>query len=265
MILLNTPIPTTLADLQTTLRNLLAKGITTTDRTVAATGNFPAIDSLRIDLTRSIPLDHPTAKWSTAPGQTQGEFTVANLQVTGQPFGSDVREVSIQASAANCRGQFVQTDTGPALRLAAAQTGKLHASITRASAQAAIQAQAAQAAKAQGVDIQQVQLTWQTQGPRTLQAQILIKAKKGFLPAANLKIKGQLQIDDTLTATLSNLTVDGEGMVGSIGAGLIRPRLQQAEGTKKSLLSLPLDAIKITSVTLQATGDALSVDATFEG
>jgi hypothetical protein len=265
MILLNTPIPATLADLQSCLRNLLAQAITTTDRSVVASGSFPALDTLQIDVTRAVPLEHPAAQWSTAPGQTFSEFTVANLQITGQPFCSDVREVNIQASAADCRAQFVQTDTGPALRLAAAKAGKLRASITRASAEAAILAQAAQAAKPQGVDIQQIHLTWQTQGPRTLQAQIVIKAKKGFLPAANLKIKGQLQIDDTLTATISNLTVDGEGMVGSIGAGLIRPKLQQAEGTKKSLLSLPLDAIKITGVTLLATADALSVEATFEG
>ncbi len=266
MILLNSPAPATTPDLLVCLANLLAQAITITPQTIAATGQFPALDKLIIDLTRATPLDHPAAKWSTAPGETVSEFTVASLQITGRPFGTGVREASIEASATNCKGQFIKSpDNELALRLAGAQSGQLRVSITRANVEAAALAQAAQTARAQGVEIKSVNITWQTQGDKTLAAQILINAKKGFFPAANLKVKGQLQIDDSLTATISSLSVDGEGMVGSIGAGLIRPKLMQADGTKKSLLSLPLDAIKITGVKLTATPDQLTVEATFAG
>ena len=54
-------------------------------------------------------------------------------------------------------------------------------------------------------------------------------------------------------------------MVGSIGAGLIRPKLMQAEGMTRSLLALPLDWIRITDVKLVASADALVVEAGFEG
>lgn len=266
MILLNTPAPATTPDLLVCLANLLAQAITITPQTIAATGEFPALDKLTIDITRATPLDHPAAKWSTAPGETQSEFTVASLQITGRPFGKGAREATIEAAASNCKAQFIKTpDNQLALRLAAAQSGHLKVSVTRANVEAAALAQAAQNARAQGVEIKSVNLTWQTQGDKTLSAQILINAKKGFLPAANLKVKGQLQIDDSLTATISNLSVDGEGMVGSIGAGLIRPKLMQAEGTKKSLLTLPLDALKITGVQLITTTDTLTIEATFAG
>lgn len=266
MILLNSPAPATTPDLLVCLANLLAQAITITPQTITATGQYTALEKLTIDITRATPLDLPAARWSTDSGETVSEFSVASLQVTGRPFGAGVREATIEASASRCKGQFIKTaDNQVALRLAGAESGQLKISFTRANVEAAALAQATQTARAQGVEIKSVNLTWQTQGDKTLMAQILVNAKKGFLPAANLKVKGQLQIDDSLTATISNLSVDGEGMVGSIGAGLIRPKLMQAEGMKKSLLSLPLDAIKITSVKLTATPDQLTVDATFAG
>lgn len=266
MILLNSRVPATTPDLLVCLANLLAQAITITPQTITATGQYPAIDKLTIDITRATPLDHPAATWSSDPGETVSEFTVASLEITGRPFGTGVREATIEASASHCKGQFIKAaDNQLALRVAGAQSGQLRISVTRENVEAAALAQAAQTARAQGVEIKSVNLTWQTQGDKTLMAQILVNAKKGFLPAANLKVKGQLQIDDSLTATISNLSVDGEGMVGSIGAGLIRPKLMQAEGMKRSLLSLPLDAIKITGVSLQATNDALTIQATFAG
>ena len=113
--------------------------------------------------------------------------------------------------------------------------------------------------------IQSAQITWRTDNPRTLSAEVLIKAKKGFFPTATLRVKGQLKIDDSLTATLSNLSVEGEGIVGGIGAGLIRPKLMKAEGMTRSLLAWPLDALRITDMKLVASAEALSVEATFEG
>ena len=266
MILLNSPAPATTPNLLLCLANLLAQAITITPQTITATGQYPALDKLTIDITRAAPLDHPAASWSTDSGETVSEFTVGSLQIAGRPFGTGVREATIEASASNCKGQFIKTaDNQLALRMAGAESGQLKILVTRADVEAAALAQAAQTARAQGVEIKGVNLSWQTVGDKTLMAQILVNAKKGFLPAANLKVKGQLQIDDSLTATISNLSVDGEGMVGSIGAGLIRPKLMQAEGMKKSLLALPLDAIKITGVKLTATPDQLTVEATFAG
>jgi hypothetical protein len=266
MILLNIPTPATTSDFINCLRQLLAQAITVSDQTVAATGQFPAIDTLTINLTNATPLDHPAARWSSEPGEVHGQINVANLQVLGDPFGSGARQVQIEAAASNCRAQIVRLPGNQtALRLATAQNGSLRASVTRANVEAILLTEATNAAKAQGVEIKDAEISWRTDDPRTLFAEVLIKAKKGFLPTANLRVRGQLKIDDSLNSTISNLSVDGEGMVGSIGAGLIRPKLMKAEGMTRSLLALPLDALRITDVRLVASADALAVEATFEG
>jgi hypothetical protein len=266
MIVLDGPAPSTSAELTACLRQLLAKAIVTGPQAVAISGDFPAIAKLTIDVTGATPLDHPAATWATQAGQMVRDFTVAALEIIGHLFGTGARQVQIEAAASNCRGEFVALPTGQtALRIAAAKEGRLNISITRASVEAIILAEAGEAAKAQGVEIKGVQLAWQTQGPRNLSAQVQIKAKKGFLPAATLQIRGQLQIDDSLTATISGLSVDGEGFVGNIAAGMIRPRLLKAEGMKRLLLALPLDAIAITDVKLTTTGEVLGLEAAFAG
>lgn len=266
MIVLNMAMPASTAELVACLRGLLGQAIVVGERTVTASGTFPTIEKLTIDVTGATPLDRPAARWSAEAGEALGDFGVAALEVVGRPFGTGVREVRIEAGASNCRGEFARlADGATALRIAGAQGGWLKGSVTRANAEAAFLAEAGEAARAHGVEIKGVQMNWRTDGPRELSAEVLIKAKKGFLPTATVRVHGRLKIDESMTATILGLSVEGEGMVGSIGAGLLRPKLMKAEGMTQSLLALPLDAIRITDVRLVASDEALSVEGTFEG
>jgi len=267
MILLTTPPPTTTDDFTASLRTLLAQAITLKPDTVTADGVFPALNKLSLNLTDCLPLDHPTIRWSDgATGGAVGQFTVTDFQLRGQPFGDATRPIEIDASARLCRGEFIPADNGKtALRIAAATDGQLRVSVTKAAVEAIALAEANKAAAAQGVQVKEVQVTWQSQGPRSLSLEIQVKAKKGFFPTAAVRVRGRLDVDGSLVARLSALSVEGEGMVGNLAAGLIRPKLLQAEGMNKSLLALPLDALKVTGVTLVASPDRLTVEGQFEG
>jgi hypothetical protein len=267
MILLPSATPPASTDaLRSALRALLSQVVAFVNDPVRISGQFPALETLVIDLTNATPLDHPAARGTDSVGPVVGQFSADRFELLGQPFGDAARPVHIQASARNCRGEFLQANNNQtALRIAAADDGHLRLAVTRLTVQSIMLAEASKVARQQGVDIKDVQITWHTDTPRTLSAQVLIKAKKSFLPTATLRVTGRLSIDQSLTATLSNLSVEGEGMVGSLGAGLIRPKLQQAEGMTRSLLALPLDAVKIQDVRLLAAPDSLIIEADFAG
>ncbi|MDB5323110.1 MAG: hypothetical protein JWN40_4741 [Phycisphaerales bacterium] len=268
MIVLTTPPPGNTADFVACLRGLLAQAVVIRGDTVKVAGDFPAMRELTIDLTGATPLDHPAGRWlDGTAGEVLGEFSVDALQVIGHPFGDAQRPIEVDASARQCRGQFVKAaDGATALRLVGAVDGRLRASVARSTVERICVIEANKAARAQGVEIKDVQVAWRSDGgPRGLAVEVQVKAKKGFLPAAVVRVRGRLQIDASLNATISGLSVDGEGMVGTLGAGLIRPKLMQAEGMSKSLLGLPLDELRIKDVRLVVLDDMLTVEADFAG
>jgi hypothetical protein len=266
MILLPTSLPKTTADLVACLSALLAQAISAGDGAVSATGEFPAVQSLSIDLTGASPLEPPHAQWLLEAGGTVGSFTVADLRVTGHPFGTGGRAVDLDLSAQNCRGDFVDAPGGKfALRLAKAANGRLRVATTKSAIEAILRAEGGKQAAAHGVDVKDVQMSLKSEASRHLAADVQIKAKKGFFPAATIRVRGNLQVDDKLNARLSGLSVDGEGMVGGIAAGFLRPRMTQLEGKSWSLLGLPLDGIEVRDVRLTVAGDQIAVDAEFAG
>ncbi len=268
MIVLTTPPPGNASEFVACLRGLLAQALEVRGDAVKVTGEFPAMSGLMIDVTGATPLDHPAGRWlDGAAGEVLAEFSVEALLVSGHPFGDAARQVEIDASARQCRGQFVKAaDGATALRLVGAVDGRLRASVARSTVERICVIEANKAARAQGVEIKDVPVSWRSDGgPRGLAVEVQVKAKKGFLPAAVVRGRGRLTIDSSLTATISGLSVEGEGMVGNLAAGLIRPRLMQAEGMSKSLLGLPLDELRIKDVRLVVLDDMLTVEGEFAG
>jgi len=265
MIVLNSPLPGNTSEFVACVGGLLGQGLIVRTDAVKVAGEFPAMSGLAIDVTGASPLDRPAGRWlDGAAGEVISEFSVEALQVTGRPFGDAARPIDLEASARRCRGQFVRTSDGAvALRMAGAEEGRLVASIARSTVERIALIEAGKAARAQGVEIKDVQVAWRSEGPRALSVEVQVKAKKGFLPAAVIRVRGRVAIDASLTAMVSGLSVDGEGMVGSMAAGLIRPKLMQAEGMSKSLLGLPLDELRIKDVRLGVMDDKLSVEGEF--
>lgn len=265
MIVLSTPVPGSTPEFVACVRGLLAQGVAAAPDAVQVAGEFPAMSGLTVHVTGATPLDQPAGQWlDGAGGEVVSDFSVAMLRVVGQPFGDAQRPIEIEASAQQCRGQFVRTSDGAvALRLVGASDGRLRVSIARTTVERIAMIEAGKAARAQGVEIKDVQVSWRSEGARDLSLEVQVKAKKGFLPAAVIRVRGRVSIDGALTGRLSGLSVDGEGMVGGFAAGLIRPKLAQVEGRSKSLLALPLDDLRITDVRLDVTEERLTVEGAF--
>ena len=90
-----------------------------------------------------------------------------------------------------------------------------------------------------------------------------MKAKKLFL-TTTVTLRGKLKIDDTLNASVSDLTVTGEGVLGEMAAGMIRPKLQEIDGKSYPLTALSLGQVRLHDLQIQ-TGETIRVTAAFGG
>lgn len=266
MLLLTTPTPVTTADLVATLRSLLSQVITVNDQTFAAEGIFPNLAKLHIDVTRATPLPQSTVQFRENVGHEIASFTADDFSMIGAPFGSPDRPLDLRVSAKQVRATIMDVGQGQtALKLAGAAAGHLRASVAKKVLETAFLTEANKAAKAQGVEIRDIQTTFTTPDSRQLLADIVLKAKKGFLPAATIRIRGVVAVDSHLNAHLSGLSVDGEGIVGGVAASFIRPRLIALNNSRHSLLTLPLDDLRLTDVRVAASPQELIFEAEFAG
>ncbi|MDQ6655945.1 MAG: hypothetical protein M3Y80_09050, partial [Verrucomicrobiota bacterium] len=65
-----------------------------------------------------------------------------------------------------------------------------------------------------------------------------------------------------LNASLSGLTCNGEGAIGSLACGVLQPHLEKVDGRTFPLMALPLGDVRLRDVRL-AAGANLSVTAEF--
>ena len=94
-----------------------------------------------------------------------------------------------------------------------------------------------------GVTIENVQLTARTTSPRSLEAEVRLRARKLFL-SASIRVTGQLDLDSELNARISGLKCKGDGAIAAIACGVLDPHLQKLDGREFPLMSLPLGEIR---------------------
>jgi len=75
-------------------------------------------------------------------------------------------------------------------------------------------------------------------------------------------LRGKIDIDDGLIATLSNLACGGEGMIGSMAAAMINTQLKANEGKKIPLMAFSMGDVSLHDVKIAVT-DVVEVTAEF--
>jgi hypothetical protein len=112
-----------------------------------------------------------------------------------------------------------------------------------------------------GVTIDRVQLVLHSNSPRSLAAEVRLRAKKLFI-STSLRITGQLDLDEALTAKISGLQCTGDGAIASVACGILTPHLEKLEGREFPLMSLPLAEVRLRDVRI-AAGEKLVISAEF--
>jgi hypothetical protein len=112
-----------------------------------------------------------------------------------------------------------------------------------------------------GVSIDNVHLALRSNSPRSLAAEVRLRAKKLFL-STTLRITGQVDLDEKLNANVSGLNCTGDGAIASLACGVLKPHLEKINGRQFPLMSLPLGEVRLRDVRITA-GNKLSVNAEF--
>ena len=223
--------------------------------------SYPHLESLSISLdgaeVRQRPPALPSLRGEPAPGLTVESFRAAGAALNVGPavvdFALDARGLQLH-QATDRQGHVV-------LVLHNAADGRVEISATVSGLEALIAEVAKSEAGKHGVNIDSVQLSLRSQTPRSLAAEIRLRARKLFVSAA-LRITGQLDLDEKLTAKLSGLDCSGEGAIASVACGILKPHLQKLDGREFALMSLPLGEVRLRDVRI-GVGDKLSVTAEF--
>ena len=108
-----------------------------------------------------------------------------------------------------------------------------------------------------------MRIALRARGARSISADIRLRARK-FLLRTEIDISGQLEIDDSFQAQISNLKCRATGAIGSVACGVLQPYLDRLEGRGVSLMSVPFSDIKLKDVRV-TVADTVEVTADFAG
>ena len=184
------------------------------------------------------------------------------LEILGHPIRYEKSGLDLDLNGRKVKLDFAKDKTGkPMLVLADAEKGDVSAKISKADMQAVLLSVATLAAKQQGVTIQDLKVDLTSEGKRSVAAEARVKAKK-LMMSGVVVIKGKLDVDDELNATVSGLSCTGEGMIGSLAAGMVGNKLKAYEGKRIPLMAFSLGNVTLRNLKIAVNG-SLQVTAAF--
>ncbi|PZR71946.1 MAG: hypothetical protein DLM73_14555 [Chthoniobacterales bacterium] len=232
-----------------------------TDPVTVRDASFPKLAEMDISLDdarlRPDPPRPPSISGETSPALEVGRLV---LHATALSVGP--AEIEFLLSARDVRlGQGKDSAGNIVLLVQKAEEGKIAIAVVSRDLEALIAKIARAEAGKHGVTISDLKLTLRSKSPRSLAAEVGLRAQKLFL-SASLRITGQLDLDEQLNARISDLRCEGDGGMATLACGVLTPHLQKLDGREFPLMSLPLGEIQLRDVQL-AVGDKLSVTAEF--
>jgi hypothetical protein len=223
--------------------------------------SYPHLASLAVSLDgaqlRGQPPPVPSPAGASDPALTIDSLTAKGSRISVGPaaidFALEAKDVHLNR-ATDAKGNIV-------LMLHSAADGRIEVSASPAHLEALIAEVAKTEAAKHGVAIDSVQLSLRSNSPRSLAADVRLRAKKLFL-STSLRITAQVDLDEELKAKISGLACAGEGAMGGIACGILKPHLEKMDGRQFSLMSLPLGEVRLRDVRI-AAGDKLFITAEF--
>jgi hypothetical protein len=180
----------------------------------------------------------------------------------GHPIIYEKSEADLDVTARGLTFDFAHEQQGNAmLVLTDAKDGHVEVKIAKDDIQSMLTSLASAAAKQQGVTIQDLQVSLQSDGPRSIAADVKVKAKK-LVMSGTIHIKGKADVDDKMVATLSDLSCTGEGVIGGMAAAFLQGKLKSYNGKRIPLMAFSLGDVALRELKISTKG-AIQVTAAF--
>ena len=225
-------------------------------------GAYPNLRQVEVDLSGAKLATNEPPPPPKPRGKRQPGITVDKLDVVGKPIRYQESEADLELNARGVSFDFAHDTAGNAmLVLKEAEDGRVQVKVDKDDLQSMLRAAASTAAKQQGVTIQDLQVNLASEGPRSIGGEVRVKAKK-LMMSGTVTIKGKVDIDDDLVATLSGLSSTGEGVVGSMASGFLQGKLRQVEGKRIPLMAFSLGDVSLSDLKISLK-NALQISAEF--
>lgn len=251
--------PATAAELATALtRGIQQMGIT--PRAIEATGaSLAEMQILSIDLSGArLGRDFRPSALKDGDGPT---ICAAQFSLLASPIHFEQAPVELKLVAQKATAKLAMTDGRGSLLLESAESGNVSAQMRRSDLEALVHSFAVEAASKHGLDVRKTSLSFVQEGPLTVAFRAEVTAKV-FVMSATLALTGRLTIDERLNARLSDLRLDGDGMILKLAGGYARPYLDRLDGRVFPLLAFSPGGLKLREVEL-LVGDDLVGRARF--
>jgi hypothetical protein len=223
--------------------------------------SYPHLDSLTVCLDGARLPERPPPM-PTVAGERRRALTIDSLAFNASPLLVGPAPVDFRFSAKGVElDQANDRDGNVLLLVHQASDGHVEISLAISDLEALIAEVAKTEAGRHGVNIDSVELSLRSRSPRSLAAEVRLRAKKLFI-SASLSVTGQLDLDEELNARISGLDCTGEGAIAGVACGVLKPHLQKLDGRQFSLMSLPLGEVRLRDVQI-AVNEKLSVTAEF--
>jgi len=208
-------------------------------------GKFPKVKTLKIDLSgATVSATDPPPK-PKPTGKREPGIEVDQLDVVGHPIKYEKNKLDLSLNARGVKFDFGRDKKGQAiLVLSDAKDGHVEAKITKADIESLARAAAEMAAKERGIKIEGLDLTLASEGPRSLAVDARVKAKK-LVVSGVIHIKGKVDVDDEMNAKVSGLECKGEGVIGTMVAGVVQGKLKPYEGKVFPLMTFSLGDVAL--------------------
>jgi len=229
-------------------------------RDVRATGEWPALEELSVDLTgaqlsRATPISKPVTSAEAGPSIRCLTIAATPLNFESVPLVLDLR-----ANDAGCG--FARDDRqGASLQILQAKAGTVVLEAKRSDLESCLQKVAAETLAKHGAEVKSTELEFTSRSSRTLEFHVRVKAKV-FVMNAEIVVSGQLSVDDGLNLRAQQLTADGNGMIASLATSYLRPRFAELEKRVFPLATFSLAEVQLRDVHVSG-GETLRLEARF--
>lgn len=222
---------------------------------------YPQLDEIRVTLDGA-ELNRDAPRPPRAIDEGRPALRVSRLILSGQRMSIEGASVNLSLDAKDVDlHASTDRDGNVVLLLHRAMNGNIDILCAQRDLETLVGRAASHEARKHGVTLEDVKLDIRSVGPRSLEGEVRVRARK-MLFNALVKIDARLDVDDNLVAKVSGLKCTGEGGLGAMACGILGPHLERANHREFSLMALPLGEVKLRDVQI-AAGENVQITARF--
>jgi len=229
---------------------------------IVLAGRFPSLDAMRVDLS-NVEFDSKRKSAKVADkAKTLRTLGVADLQLSASPVRVGPSRLSFGVAASDATFAVKRDRAGkPLMTMTDARAGRVEFAMTKADVERLLLHSARENAAKLGFNVTDVKLAISADSDREARGELDVRTKFAFI-GANLHFTGRVTIADDMTARVTDLTCEGDDVLGPVVVGLLRPALAKVNNQTKPVVAFPSTKLKLTDVRL-SVDDTIRVTAAF--